>query len=243
MCVVDVSTDSKEVQFVVLDGFWNEMPPPTLVRAPRLSGYPYGKDNLLPGQANVWKGWFQRGLAKDFVVLGRARLTAALRRHRSGEGTFIFQSADDFRRVLFEHWRSLHDRKALEAERAAALARYEQDQARRAAKRKATNSLLKMLREKPFGHWRDHWGPRPVRAVRAAFRTATAELIQLGPRASRRAKQAVFAQLVEELNGIDDREGCIETGEREELVARIEELGGLVGLRNTNERLTKQRSW
>jgi hypothetical protein len=36
---------------------------------------------------------------------------------------------------------------------------------------------------------------------------------------------------------------CIETGEREDLVECIEELGGLVGLPNTDERLTGERDW
>jgi hypothetical protein len=242
MCVLDVDEDGA-LQFVVLDGFWSKLPPKTIAVAPKLIGYPYGKHNLFPGQANVWKGWFRGGLRSGFTFVGRARLTAALRRHASGEGTFVFQNADDFRRRLFEHWRSIYDRKALEAERAAAVARYEAQQARKTAARKAMNSLPRMLRERPFRHWHAHWGLRPVRAVQAAFRAATGELIELGPRATRRQKVAVFHRLVEQLNAIDDREGCIETGEREELVARIEELGGLVGLRNTDERLTGRREW
>jgi hypothetical protein len=79
--------------------------------------------------------------------------------------------------------------------------------------------------------------------VHAAFRTATTALIALRPAATRRAKEEVFRQLMAALNTIYDREGCIETVEREELVARIEELAGLVGLRNTNERLTGDRLW
>jgi hypothetical protein len=240
VCIVE---ESVGFHFVVLDGFWDALPPKAIVSRPKLAGYPYGKHNLLPGNANVWKGWFQGRLPKDFVVLGRARLTPTLRRYASAEGTFVFQNADDFRRVLFDRWRSIHDRKALDAERAAAAAKYEEARARKASRRKATNSLAKMLREKPFAHWREHWGVRPVRAVQAAFRAATAELIKLGAEAPRRSKVAVMHRLVDALNTIDDREGCIETGEREELVARIEELGALVGLRNTHESLTGRRDW
>jgi hypothetical protein len=241
LCVVEVDEYTKSTQFFVIDGFWDTMPPPSAVARPRPMGHPYSAQ--LPGRDNVWKGWFRGAVPKDFVVIRQIRLPASLQRHASAEGTMIFQNAEQFRAMWYEHWRSIHDREALQAERTAAIARYEREQARRAAERKATNSLPKMLRERPFAHWREHWGTRAVRAVQAAFHTATKELIALGPDAARRTKEAVFRQLMVELDAIYDREGCIETGEAEELVARIEELAGLVGLRNTNERLTGQRSW
>lgn len=155
----------------------------------------------------------------------------------------VFQNAEHSRRELFQQWRWLHGRAALQAEWAAQTAKYEEKERQRAAKRKATNTLPKMLREKPFEHWRAHWGMRPVRAVQAAFRTATQELIDVGAKGAKRAKEHVFARLVAELNAIDDRLGCIETGEREDLVARIEEMAGLVGLDNQDERLTGTRDW
>jgi hypothetical protein len=48
---------------------------------------------------------------------------------------------------------------------------------------------------------------------------------------------------VTELNTLDDREGCIETTEREEVVARVEELASFVGLSNEDEVLTGHRDW
>ena len=53
----------------------------------------------------------------------------------------------------------------------------------------------------------------------------------------------VLKRIVSELNALDDKEGCIETVEREQIVARIEALAGLVGISNEGEMLTGHRDW
>ena len=50
-------------------------------------------------------------------------------------------------------------------------------------------------------------------------------------------------RVVSELNALDDKEGCIETVEREQIVARIEALAALVGVSNEDEKLTGHRNW
>ncbi len=238
-CVVDAQEDG--CQFFVVDEFWDAVPAQDAVVRLRPMGPPFGENALL--DAAVWKGWFPGPVAADFVTLRRVELPASLLRHGSAEGTMIFQNAEHFRGELYRQWRWLHDREALQAEWSAAAARYEREQARRAAERKATLSLPKMLRERPFTHWREQWPAHAVRAVHAAFRTAVEELIALGATAPRRSKEAIFRRLIDALNAIYDREGCIETVEATELIERIEEMAGLVGLDNENERLTAPRTW
>jgi len=238
-CVIDVNEGAR--RFFVVDGFWDKVPTAAAVARLRPMKLPFGQRDTLHG--DDWKGWFDGRIPTDFVTLRRARLSASLQALAVPEGTMIFQDADHFRTYLYRQWCWLHDREALEAEWAADRARYEREQVARAAARKATNSLPRMLRERPFARWREHWPPRAVRAVHAAFRTATEELIALGARAPRRSKEAVFRRLMDALNALYDREGCIETEEATALVERIEELARLVGLNNDDERLTGQRDW
>lgn len=132
-----------------------------------------------------------------------------------------------------------HDRAALEAEYADRQARRDQAE----ANRRATLTLPKLLRERMFASWGDRWPRRVVTEARRIFRTATKELIALEAGASKRERTGILRRITSELNALDDREGCIETVEREELVARIEELARLVGETNKNERLTGHRDW
>ena len=245
ICVVEVHAGTpakRSINFFVVEGSWDTTP--TAVAKPEPMEHPYAKAGLLPGMDHVWKGWFSGPAPADFVVAGRVELSAAdVGRYTGSQGTMVFQDAEELRSTLLETWRERFDQAALQAEREERAAREDQAEARRASERTANNTLPKMLGERPFAHWRGHWGARVVKAVHTAFRTATQDLIDLGETATRTKKAAVFARLMVELNALYDREGCIETGEAEELVTRIEELGRLVGLDNTDERLTGRREW
>lgn len=139
-------------------------------------------------------------------------------------------------------YRERHDADALRTEREQRAREAEAEAARREAERRASTTLETLLAEKPFASWRDHWGPRIVKLMRETFAVATRELIAARA-GSPSEKRAVLVRLVRTLNDIEDREGCIETGEREELVERIEEMARLVGLDNADEAITGTRSW
>jgi hypothetical protein len=237
-----LSTRRTAWRFYVVDGFWDTMPTQAHVAAHEPMGDPYELASTMPGVPDVWKAWFTSPYPPDFVVVGHVELTDERRALDTGPGTMVFQSGDHFRAMLHDKWRERFDAPALDAERAAARAAYDAEQTRLDEERKATNTLPKMAKEKPFAHWRGHWGARVVRVVTDAFAKATNELVALDGTGAP-DKEAVFHRLVGELNEIYDRDGCIETGEREELVARIEEMGRLVGLDNTDERLTGSRDW
>ena len=194
---------------------------------------------LLPGREDVAKGCFVGPVPEDFAVVGRRALSPAEQVLTRSEGTTIFQNAEHVRAFLYEHWRSLHDRDALQAERALASATYE----KRKAERRQARTLPRMLRERPLAHWSEHWPTRVVREAHRIFRDATRDLLELGDGGGKRARVAVLKRIVTELNALDDTEGCIETSEREELVARIEALAALVGVTNDDEALTGHRDW
>ena len=234
-----IITASAEYGFhlLVMDGFWPARPTARELRGarPSRSGYP----RLPPGYDDVWKGWFDGAMPGDFQVVGRRAPSAIAKAYIANHsGTMIFGSAERLRSTLHGRWRLKHDRPAYEAELAAAQARLEQA----AAERRAAMTLPKMLRERIFESWSDHWPPRVVREARRIFRDATKELIRLEG-APKRERTKVLRRITTELNALDDKEGCIETVEREEIVARIEELARLVGVNNEDEKLTGHRDW
>jgi hypothetical protein len=231
LCVVHRPNDDAR-DFFVIDAFWEAKP--SDIDHLRPMGLPRG-ERARPGQESVWRGSFSGRVPDDFVVVRRVELPASVRRAAVPRDTNIDGMADTVRAHLYSQWRWLHDREALEAE--------EKGLARKTRPRKRADTLRKMLRERPFADWRRCSPASAVSAVQAAFRVATAALIELGPNAPRGPKEKVFRQLMTELNAIDRREPCIDTGERDELIERIEALAELVGLSNADERLTGSRDW
>lgn len=237
-----IVVDVRWRRFVILDGFWRApLDARAVARARPMSAVP---PPLRPDPENKhWKGWFSGPVPTDFERVTQRALPPWALRLVIPEGTMVFQSGEGCRAALWQRWRLINDREALMAEWTAAQAAYDKAEAQRVAERKATNSLPRMLRERPFATWRDEWPAAALRGVRAAFRTATQALIDEVTSGTPRAKAAVLRALVQELNRLDDRYAFIETGAATELVERIEELARLVRLRNTNERLTKARDW
>lgn len=103
-------------------------------------------------------------------------------------------------------------------------------------------TLTKMLRVPLFRRGSAHGAARVVREAQRIFRDATKELIGLES-GTNRERTKVLKRITTELNALDDANGFIETVEREQIVARIEELAALVGLSNRDEKLTGHRDW
>jgi len=192
-----------------------------------------------PGRANAWNGCFFGDIPDDFIVVGMRTVPPEDDPLRAAEGTTVFQGAEHVRAELHTAWRLIHDRPALEVE----WARAQEAREQRAAERQRTRTLPKMLREKIFASWSEMWPPRVVREVRRIFRDATRDLIPLQAKGTKRQRTAVLKRIVTELNALYDREGCIETVEREAVIRRIEELAALVGVSNEEEKLTGHRDW
>ena len=234
-----IITASAEYGFhlLVMDGFWAARPTAEDVRRAQPAR---SERQLPPGYDDVWKGWFDGRVPDDFMVVARRAPSAKAKAYiENARGTMIFGTAAAVRDEMHRRWRWKHDRAAIEAELAAAHARREQA----AADRRAAMTLPGMLRERIFASWSDRWPPRVVREARRIFRDATKELIALERGGTSRARAKVLRRITTELNALDDRTGCIESVERDEIVARVEELARLVGLTNANEKLTGHRDW
>lgn len=186
-----------------------------------------------------WKGVFFGDVPVDFARVGtRAARASELTELTASKGTMVFQDAEHLRRELFGHWRLEHDRPALEEE----WRKAGEERARREAERRASSTLPGMLREKPFAHWREHWPAKVVREATAIFAEATARLVELEG-GTKRERTKTLKGIVTRFNDLYGREGCIETGEASEIIARVTRLAELVGLSNEDEALTGHRDW
>jgi hypothetical protein len=223
-------------QFLIMEGFHPAIPDTEQLAALRVAECP---GRAFPGRENAWKACVFSDLPNDFAVVGQRTPPREDHPFFAAEGTMVFQDAKHCRAELFRQWRFVHDRPALEAE----WARADVERQNRAEERRRTLTLPKMLREPVFASWSDRWSPSVVREARRIFRDATRELIALEEEGTKRQRSAVLRRIVSELNALDDREGCIETVEREEIVARIEALAALVGISNEDEKLTGHRDW
>lgn len=227
---------SGHFRFLIMHGFLPAIPEEADLPELRLAEAPGG---ALPGSENVWKGCFFGELPNDFAVVGKRTLPPNGHPLFAGEGTMVFQGGEDTRTQLHRAWRLIHDRPALEAE----WARSDAERQKVADERRRTRTLPGMLREHVFPGWAEMWPPRVVREARRIFRDGTRDLLALQEKGTKRERTAVLKRIVTELNALDDKEGCIETVEREEIVARIEELAAVVGLSNEGEVLTGHRDW
>lgn len=227
----------RNVTFLVMDGFWDVLPDASIAAAARPSKA--SREDLLPGYDDVWKGWFRGVVPADFAVVGRR---APSRREigyaKNLSGTMVFGTAKRLRDELASSWRSKHDRPRVEAEWAAADAARE----KREARRRKSMTLAKLLRQPLFKRGSARGASEAVREAHRIFRDATKELIGLAS-GTKRERTKVLKRITTELNTLDDQMGFIETVEREQIVARIEELATLVGLSNRDEALTGHRDW
>lgn len=227
---------SGHYRFLIMDGFLPAIPEEAVLPDLRVAEAPGG---AFPGRENVWKGCFFGDLPNDFTVVGKRTLPPDGHPLFAGEGTMVFQGGEDTRTQLHRTWRLIHDRPALEAE----WARSEAERQKIADEGRRTRTLPGMLRERVFPGWAEMWPPRAVSEARRIFRDGTRDLIALQEKGTRRQRIAVLKRIVTELNALYDAEGCIETVEREEIVARIEELAAIVGVSNEGEALTGHRIW
>jgi hypothetical protein len=235
--VLDADAD-RNVTFLVMAGFWSALPAAAEVAAARPARA--SAPDLLPGYDDVWKGWFRGAVPADFRVVGqRAPSAKELGYAKNLSGTMVFGSTAQLTDELHRAWRLEHDRAALEAGWAAA----DTARARQTDDRRKGLTLPRMLRERVFVGWSARLAPGIVREVRMVFRDATAELIALEKSGTKRARTTVLKRITTELNALDEKTGFIETEEREQIVARIEEIAALVGLSNDDEALTGHRDW
>jgi hypothetical protein len=224
----------RNITFLVMEHFYVAPPSAHDVAAARPSKA--SSPDPLPGYDDVWKGWLRGVLPADFTVVGKRALSKIEHGYVNNvSGTMVFGTAKRLRDELLRTWRMTHEREGVEAEWAAADAARD----KRASERRASMTLAKMLREPLLGGGSARGAAREAQRI---FRAATKELIRL-ERGTKRERTAVLKRITTDLNTLDDKHGFIESEERDEIVARIEELATLVGISNDRERLTGHREW
>lgn len=231
LCVTE-----KVVGVAVLDGIWSASP--TLDQASRaaiLTEQRFAHRGDLAVFAVVRASWRPESALEALALLGRQRLSAAEREQaeaiRANPGRVGFAVLGTADVIAETEWRWANDRDALIAESDAQDASEEAD---RAAREERYNTRLKtltfdqLLSETPF----ENWTPSPpfppgdfTRAARAALHDACREIAALGAKPRKAEVRAILKRTVEWFNAADEEAGgVIETEEREDLYAALEEI-------------------
>ncbi len=201
---------------------------------------------LQSASGDIFKGWFKQDLPANFCLASSSTLTDNEKRHCRPEGTSVFQSPEEFMAYLYLDLCRNFDRNAFVAEienrKKESEARLKLAEARR-QKRRQRLTLADFAQEKHFAKWSKMWPRRVVSMARTIFRDAALQLIELGEKPNKSKCRTILKRIVSKFNELERDEKCIETEEREEVVAKVQELAELVGLDNKDERLTGHRDW
>lgn len=234
------------IAYVVLDGIFSAHP--TLEQASKLPWLRRtrftSKGDPACGIAYVhWENDLQ-----DFRVLGNVPLTreelellSAIRSYGPLSHASVHAEGE---------WRWRHDRSAYEREiqsqRQAQEARIVAEQ-ERYEKRLKGLTWEKLLEEQPFQRWDEH-PPFPppdfTAAAREQVRSVMLKLQALGPKPKKAEVRAVLRACVEWFNAKDDEYGgVVETEEREDICALLEELAFVARQRSLVDEVESWRTW
>lgn len=232
----------------VLDGVWPALP--SLAQARRAAVLKEHRFAYQGGPAVFGvhvDGWKPSDM-QDFHLLGADSLTGAERK----------LAADLSRYAILSHaglnaegeWRWKHDRAALEAEVQAEDAAEKTRQAAREDRYRTRLSVLtwdQLLAETPF----ENWTPSPpyppeafTLAARQTIHDACRALSALGPKPRKTEVRAVLRACVEWFNTADESAGgVIETEEREDICAVLEEMAHVARQKGLVEEIEVWRDW
>ncbi len=185
-------------------------------------------DLFLPGAPPISKFSINKPFGPDAVLVTTRELTELDRVWGSQAiGSMICGDFASLKEELRTLWELVDHAPAPEEVRAA----------------KPRGSLAAMTKEVLFRDWLEQWPASVVTRARAIFREATLELRSLEAKGTPAQRKRVLKGVVTAFNALDEKAGCIETGEAEQIVERVEELAELVGLSNDDEALTGHRDW
>ena len=184
----------------------------------------------------------------DFQLVGRVELSASdldLFRACSSYGRWSIASFD-----AEGEWRWKYDREAYEREVAL---KHEADRARFLAEQARIENRLKkltwekLLEEQPLARWDGQTGQPPaefVAAARERIRSTIEALKQLGLKPKRRDVRVILKACTEWFNETDAAfGGVIETEEREDIYAALEEMAYVARQRSLIAEIDEWRNW
>lgn len=242
------------IVIAVLDGIWTR--PPTLKEAARARTlrerrFAYtGKPAVFGMDPAAWRP----GVLEDLTLLGTAPLQGEERRHvrryLNREAGCSYASLIAASRNAEGEWRWAHDREAIiEDEQRAGAARAAAEAAREARYRTRLKSLTwdQLLTETPFQGWTPS-PPYPPEdftiAARERIHEACRELQALGVRPRKAEVRRSLKRCVEWFNDADAQAGgVIETGEREDICAVLEEVAFVAGQKGLVDEIDLWRDW
>lgn len=254
-----IGANEELVVIAVLDGIWRERP--SLRQAVACSilreeRFPHRSSPRIGGLAvfGLNSEWWYPSDLEDVCLLGITRLSAAemqlagnVFRHLPGTAFSTLRSVNW---SAEGEWRWAHDRAALVAE--VELVNAKQAAIRAAQEERYRTRLSKLtweqlLSETPF----ERWTPSPpfppaefTNEARAKVHEACRKLSAMGPKPRKASVRAVLKDCVEWFNDADERAGgVIETEEREDICATLEELAFVARQRSLVEEVELWRTW
>lgn len=249
-----LAADDSIIVLAVLDGIWDA--PPTLGqtdRLPILCEHRFACTGR-PAVFGVQAAWWVPANLLDLRLVGsvrvdgeEAKLADVITNHRVGARHATLHAASY---CAEGEWRWAHDREAVAEENEKrdahnAAVRAAQDDRYRNRLSKLTWDQL--LLETPF----ERWSPSPpfppvefTKAARKAIHDACQSLKAMGPKRRKAEVRAVLKACVIWFNDADEKAGgVIETEEREDICAVLEEMAFVARQKSLVDEIEQWRSW
>ena len=249
-----IGVNDTHFAIAVLDGVWDHPPRQTEVSKARVLRQHRFAHTGRTAAFGVQIAWWTPGDLKGVVLIGRVQLTA----EESGLGGDIISFAAGTSHATLNaanhsaegEWRWANDREALIAEQEKIRAR---DATIRAAEEHRYRTRLikltwdQLLSETPF----ERWSPSPpfppanfTQSARQKIHETCRDLSALGPKPKKAQVRAILKGCVEWFNRADDEAGgVIETEEREDICAVLEELAFIARQKALFEEIDAWREW
>ena len=186
--------------------------------------------------------WISDEPPPELIPIGTIELTPEERRMPcqtlGGWGTILYQP--------LAQWKWDNEREAVVAEdviqrKKAAKAGLKAQREREQDLKKVTLDDLRGRRF--FANWKDFPSPKAVRASRKIMSKTVEELLELGPRASKKARMAILQQCIESFNDLNDDMHFIETTAREDICDEFEVIVYACGLGAHENLADEWRDW
>lgn len=248
------ATDT-QVAVAVLDGIWPEAPALNAMRASSIVNEHRFAHTGKPAIFGVNRDWWEP--EKDLNELSYIGRLAVSRAERSfAKGIFEFAPGSRFSTIHAVNyaaegeWRWSNDQAAFVHEHELNKAKQEAERAAKEERYRTRLSKLtwdQLLAETPF----DNWSPSPpfppeefANAARKVIREACLAIQKLGPKPRKAEVRKVLKQTVQWFNDADERAGgVIETEEREDICAVLEEMAFVARQKALAEEIDAWRDW
>lgn len=250
-----LGADDKYVAIAVLDGIWPVLPTLKEARATSIINEHRFAHTGRAAIFGVNRGWWQpEDELDEFRFVGMQAVSSTERSFADAIAGFAvgtrFSTINAANHAAEGEWRWSNDREAFIRESELKAAKNEAERVAKEERYRTRLSSLtweKLLSETPF----ERWSPSPpfppeefANAARAVIRDACIALRELGPKPRRAEVRAVLKKTVQWFNDADGKAGgVIETEEREDICAVLEELAYVARQKVLADEIDEWREW